>query len=217
MKKIFFGLTLAAGLTLTSCSSFLEEPILGQQDMENYFATEDECANQVIGCYAYLACDDWWQIYKHYGLVDMCTDDEWMGNTTQEPGDYKPLSHYTGNTVEGGNAVQNFYQYRWKGILQCNIAIQKIPELTFNDESYKNRLIGEAKFLRAFMVTLVVCLSTRACLCQARCRASHVLRWPIAMLSSRTTCLMLSSICHSVLSMQLPIWVAPLRVLLRAC
>ena len=151
MKKIFFGLTLAAGLTLTSCSSFLEEPILGQQDMENYFATEDECANQVIGCYAYLACDDWWQIYKHYGLVDMCTDDEWMGNTTQEPGDYKPLSHYTGNTVEGGNAVQNFYQYRWKGILQCNIAIQKIPELTFNDESYKNRLIGEAKFLRAFM------------------------------------------------------------------
>ena len=90
MKKILFGLTLAAGLTLTSCSSFLEEPILGQQDMKNYFATEDECANQVVGCYAYLACDDWWQIYKHYGLVDMCTDDEWMGNTTQEPGDYLP-------------------------------------------------------------------------------------------------------------------------------
>ena len=151
MKKILFALTLAAGLTLTSCSSFLEEPILGQQDMKNYFATEDECANQVVGCYAYLACDDWWQIYKHYGLVDMCTDDEWMGNTTQEPGDYLPLSHYTGNTIEGGNAVQNFYQYRWKGILQCNIAIQKIPELTFNDEAYKNRLIGEAKFLRAFM------------------------------------------------------------------
>ena len=81
----------------------------------------------------------------------LCTDDEWMGNTTQEPGDYLPLSHYTGNTIEGGNAVQNFYQYRWKGILQCNIAIQKIPELTFNDEAYKNRLIGEAKFLRAFM------------------------------------------------------------------
>ena len=35
MKKILFGLTLAAGLTLTSCSSFLEEPILGQQDMKN--------------------------------------------------------------------------------------------------------------------------------------------------------------------------------------
>ena len=151
MKKIIFGLTLAAGLTLTSCSDFLNEPILGQQDMENYFATEEECANQVVGCYAYLACDDWWQIYKHYGLVDMCTDDEWMGNTTQEPGDYKPLSHYTGNTIEGGNAVQNFYQYRWKGILQCNIAIMKIPELTFNDDSYQKRLIGEAKFLRAFM------------------------------------------------------------------
>lgn len=150
MKKIFLGLAMTAALTLTSCSSFLEEPILGQQDMENYFTTEDECLAQITGCYAYLACDDWWQIYKHYGLMEMCTDDEWMGNTTQEAGDYYPLSHYSGNTVEGGNAVQNFYQYRYKGILQCNIAINKIPEVTFNDVSYQQRLIGEAKFIRAF-------------------------------------------------------------------
>ena len=155
IKKLFIAgsvcCAVCAAPVLTSCSDFLDEPILGQQDMENYFATEEECASQVTGCYAYLACDDWWQIYKHYGLVDMCTDDEWMGNTTQEPGDYLPLSHYTGNTIEGGNAVQNFYQYRWKGILQCNIAILKTPEVAFNSESYKNRLIGEAKFLRAFM------------------------------------------------------------------
>lgn len=151
MKKILFGLTLAAGLTLTSCSNFLEEPILGQQDMENYFSTEDECAAQIIGCYQYLACDDWWQIYKHYGSIDMCTDDEWMGNTTQDPGDYLHLAHYTGNTVSAGNSVQNFYQYRWKGIHQCNIAIAKIPGVQFNNEAYKNRLLGEAKFLRGFM------------------------------------------------------------------
>lgn len=152
MKKYILGLSLATAMTfsMSSCSNFLEEPILGQQDMANYFTTEDECAKQVTGCYQSLAYDDWWQVYKFYGAADMCTDDEWMGNTTQDPGDYLHLAHYTGNTIQAGNACQNFWQYRYKGILQCNIAINKIPNVTFNDESLKNRYIAEAKFLRAF-------------------------------------------------------------------
>lgn len=143
---------MAAALTFTvsGCSDFLEEPIRGQQDMENYFSTEDECAKQVTGCYQSVAYDDWWQIYKFYVAGDMCTDDEWMGNTTQDPGDYLHLAHYTGNTISAGNSCQNFWQYRYKGILQCNIAIKRIPGVKFNDESLQKRYIAEAKFLRAF-------------------------------------------------------------------
>ncbi len=33
--------------------------------------------------------------------------------------------------------VQNFWQYRYKGITQCNIAIEKIAQLKFNDEKYQ--------------------------------------------------------------------------------
>lgn len=152
MKKYILGLTLAAGMafTATSCSDFLDEPIRGQQDMENYFTTEEECAKQITGCYQAIAADGWWQIYKFYNAANICTDDEWMGNTTQDPGDYYPLSFYTGNTIAAGNACQNYWQYRYKGILQCNIAINKIPQVKFNDESYQKRLIAEAKFLRAY-------------------------------------------------------------------
>ncbi len=152
MKHYILGLSMAATLTfsMSSCSNFLEEPILGQQDMENYFTTEDECAKQITGCYQSIAYDDWWQIYKFFVAADMCTDDEWMGNTTQDPGDYRHLAHYTGNTIEAGNSCQNFWQYRYKGILQCNIAINKIANVTFNDESLKKRYIAEAKFIRAY-------------------------------------------------------------------
>lgn len=153
MKHYISGLTLAAAIftmSLSSCSDFLEEPILGRQDMANYFKIEEECAKQITGCYQSLAYDDWWQIYKFYNAADMCTDDMWMGNTTQDPGDYLHLAHYTGNTVQAGNACQNFWQYRYKGILQCNIAIEKIPNVTFNDPELGNRYIAEAKFLRAF-------------------------------------------------------------------
>ena len=114
MKRYIIGLTLASALTmgLTSCSDFLEEPIRGQQDMENYFTTEEECEKQITGCYNFIACDDWWQIYKFYNLCNITTDDCWMGNTTQDPGEYRVAAMFTGNTIDLGNAVQNFWQDR---------------------------------------------------------------------------------------------------------
>ena len=135
---------MAAALTFTvsGCSDFLDEPILGQQDMENYFSTEDECAKQVTGCYQSLTYDDWWQIYKFYVAGDMCTDDEWMGNTTQEPGDYLPLSHYTGNTIEGGNAPIKCWNTSGHGSLNffdslkesCNPAFMEIGRRLHSDK-----------------------------------------------------------------------------------
>ena len=152
MKKYIIGLSMAATLTLslTGCSSFLDEPVLGQQDLSEYFKTEDECKQQVTGCYQSIFYDDWWQIQKFYIIGDMCSDDMWMGNTTQDPGAYRDLAHYTGNTYSASDGCQNFWQYRYKGILRCNVAIEKIPSVTFQDESLKKRYIAEAKFLRAF-------------------------------------------------------------------
>lgn len=152
MKKYILGLTLASALTMgmTSCSDFLDEPIRGQQDMTNYFTTEEECEKQITGCYNFLDGRDWWQIYKFYNMCNMTTDDCWMGNTTQDPGDYRAAAQFTGNTIDLGGACQNFWQYRYKGITQCNIAINKIPNVAFNDEKLQKRLIAEAKFLRGF-------------------------------------------------------------------
>ncbi len=152
MKKYIIGLTLMSALSmgLTSCSDFLDEPIRGQQDMTNYFTIEEECAKQITGCYNFLDGRDWWQIYKFYNLCNITTDDCWMGNTTQDPGEYRVACMFTGNTIDLGNACQNFWQYRYKGITQCNIAIEKIPQIKFNDEKVQKRLVAEAKFLRGF-------------------------------------------------------------------
>ena len=151
MKKYMIGLSIAAfSLAFTGCSDFLGEPIRGQQDLSEYFKTEDECKQQVTGCYQSLFYDDWWQIQKFYLAGDMCTDDMWMGNTTQDPGEYRDLAHYTGNTYSAGNCCQNFWQYRYKGILRCNVAIDRIPAVEFTDESLRDRYVAEAKFLRAF-------------------------------------------------------------------
>lgn len=149
MKRYIIGLSIASH-TFTGCSDFLNEPIRGQQDLNQYFVNEDECKQQITGCYQSIFFDDWWQISKNYNFSDMCTDDMWMGNTEQDPGEYKALAHYTGDTQTGGNCMQNFWQYRYKGILRCNVCLEHIPEVTFSDESLKKRYIAEAKFLRGY-------------------------------------------------------------------
>ena len=42
MKKYILGLTIAAStLSLAGCSDFLDTPVLGQQDLSEYFVNED--------------------------------------------------------------------------------------------------------------------------------------------------------------------------------
>ena len=149
MKKYIIGLSIAA-FTFMGCSDFLDEPIRGQQDLSEYFKNEDECAQQITGCYQSIFWDDWWQIQKFYLAGDMCTDDMWMGNTAQDPGEYKALAHYTGDTQTGGNCAQNFWQYRYKGILRCNIAIDRIAALETQETETRDRLVAEARFLRGY-------------------------------------------------------------------
>ena len=61
-RRLWLGSACLAGaLTLTGCSeSFLEEPLRGQQTIENYYTSEEEVEQQVTGCYQTLAFDDWW-------------------------------------------------------------------------------------------------------------------------------------------------------------
>jgi hypothetical protein len=149
MKKIF-NISLAALLLLvtSSCSDFLDQPALGQENLDTYFQNEDECLKQITGCYQSIFYDDWWQVQRFYLMGDVCSDDMWMGNTTQDPGDWRDLAHYTGN----GNtdATQNFWQYRFKGILRCNVALARIPGAPISNTTLKSRMLAEAKFLRAF-------------------------------------------------------------------
>ncbi|SHG38450.1 hypothetical protein SAMN05444362_12310 [Dysgonomonas macrotermitis] len=113
-------------LSLASCSDFLDRPVLGQENLDTYFQTEEECLKQVAGCYQALFFEDWWQIQAPYVGFDMATDDLWMGNTTQSQSDWMRMAHYGNPKADG--PLSNFWQYRYKGILRCNIVINNVPD-----------------------------------------------------------------------------------------
>lgn len=149
MKQLFIILALFATATFSSCSDFLEEDARGQENLDTYFQSEADAEAFLTGCYNAITYHGWWQIENFWILTDMCSDDLWMGNTTQDQSGYISLAHYQGVGQSNGT-VSNFWQYRYKGILRCNIAIENIPKAPILDENKKNRLIAEAKFLRAY-------------------------------------------------------------------
>ena len=148
MKQILFIIALIASVTLAGCSDFLEEDVRGKENLDTYFQTEEEAISFINGCYNALTFNGWWQINTVWLLSDMCSDDKWMGNTSQGS-DYTALAHYQSNGQSNG-LISNFWQYRYKGILKCNIAIDRIERSTISNETIKNRLVAEAKFLRAY-------------------------------------------------------------------
>ena len=133
----------------SSCAKFLNEPYRGSQNLDSYFVTQDECVNYITTCYNSITYYGWWQISNFWLLAEMCTDDAWMGNTTQPQTDYISIAHFQG-IGQTNSAITNFYQQRYRGILRCNVAIVRIPESPYNNEAMKARLVAEAKFLRAY-------------------------------------------------------------------
>ena len=149
MKHLLSILTLIATLTFTSCEDFLTEEVRGQQNLDSYFTTIEECESYITGCYQDITCGGWWNINTVWLLSEMCSDDAWMGNTTQSQSDYISLAHYQGNGASNG-PIANFWQYRYKGILRCNVAINRIGQIELIDTEKQNRLIAEARFLRGY-------------------------------------------------------------------
>ena len=108
MKKILYSiaaLALAGGV-LTSCDDFLDEPVHGQQNLDSYFTSEDEATTYLNGCYNALTYYGWWQIQNFWIMTDMCSDDMWMGNLSQDQGDYMSLAHYQGIGENGSAGIQ---------------------------------------------------------------------------------------------------------------
>ncbi len=150
MKKIKYIILLAVFFgTLTSCDDFIDVDSKGTLTTDSYFKTESDCENYVNGLYQSLTFySDWWKQYL-FLANNMASDDAWMGNLSQDPGDAYPFAHYT---IEASNApakLTDHYVHDYFHINNCNIALQKIPVADI-DEDLKNQFVAEVKFLRAF-------------------------------------------------------------------
>jgi len=133
-----------------SCSKdFITTPQNGVTDLDNYFNNVTECQSFVDGLYkGFSTWEDWWQQYLRL-TNEMATDDAWMGNLNQDPSGNYAFAFYTITAGNAPDALQNFYVYKYLNVSSANIAVQRIANAPITDDE-KNKLIGQAKFFRAF-------------------------------------------------------------------
>lgn len=137
-----------ASLTFTSCEDFLTEEVRGQQNLDTYFQSAEEAEAFITGCYQAITLADG-GISTQYGCFPRCVV---MTVGWAIPAKVK-VTIFLWPTIKVPDKQWchlQLWQYRYKGILRCNIAVERISQADFSDEEMKNRLVAEARFLRGY-------------------------------------------------------------------
>ena len=129
-----------------NCADFIENEITGRQTLDNYYSNLSEVDKAVMGCYASLSPQDWWQNDFFWLVGDICSDDAFKGNTNQ--GDQRDFGNLADFNITSANEWLDIkWRYTYQGIFRSNLVIKNVPDSPVDDQQ-KKKFIAEAKFLR---------------------------------------------------------------------
>ncbi|WP_028297251.1 RagB/SusD family nutrient uptake outer membrane protein [Olivibacter sitiensis] len=153
MKKIIYTCFFAVALLVAACQKdYLERVPLDTINTENYYKTAADAIAAVNGAYQPL---QWPKLYN----MRMWTTDIWAGNSQVGAGggtdgiETQDIANFV--TTTDNAAALDVWRGPAPGILRCNTVLQRIPDIEM-DEELKNRILGEAKFLRAHYYFVLV-------------------------------------------------------------
>lgn len=135
----------------TGCSDFLDEKDPSNLTPDSFYTIPDHAEAAVAATYAGL---------RFYGESAGIFSANWQlleavtGTATTETGQNSDLNNLYSLTYDGNTAhVNNWYNGLYRIIANANLALDKIPTIPFlapATDAQKTRLIGEARFLRAW-------------------------------------------------------------------
>jgi starch-binding outer membrane protein, SusD/RagB family len=147
MKKIYVKIaSLSLLLFFVSCkdSNFLD--VASQETVEADDSGVYEPVTFVNGVYGMFT--DWNYAFSYLGITEIISDNADKGSsTTDTGGDKDILDNLTYTSTDG--SIASMWQHWYKSIGRATQAIAYTESYGLTDVTYKNRLIGEAKFLRA--------------------------------------------------------------------
>lgn len=129
-------------LIFSSCSEILNEEPPSTLTQDAYYTNEKQAVAGVNGIYSIMTAYG-----QFYALAEIPTDEGQTGGTFQpsEP-TLTSMDNFSFNA--SNRYFDGTWQTYYNGINRANLAISKIPDSPM-DELLRNRLLGEAHFLRA--------------------------------------------------------------------
>lgn len=148
MKKNIFKYAIAAGtlmLSVSCTSDFLDVDSRDKVDQADA-AEVYEPEMLVNGIYGMLT--DWDYAFSWLGVTEIISDNADKGSSPTDGGSDKLILDNLDHTSATGSISAMWTRF-YKTIGRANLSIKYTEEYGLTDQAYKNRLIGEAKFLRA--------------------------------------------------------------------
>ena len=141
-----FGLLLIIILTsLGACKDFLTEDLKGNFSSETYFKNQNQALQILNGAYNGIAFTNSNNYIWVFG--DVASDDAVKGGN---PGDQSEMIYIDDFTADANNGITgNYWKFAYEAIARANNVIVDVPAINM-DEALKARIVGEAKFLRAY-------------------------------------------------------------------
>ena len=154
MKRLMYITSLAFGLAAASCNDFLDLTPQGSENSGNYFSESDNAIYAVNGIYDILQYDEgagpdgqWLTGHFDFFLGDMTSDDAEKGSTET---DNTPIARIVGGTSTSSlEQAEAFWVHGFWGVSRANYVIEGLQDVTW-DAALRDRLLGEALFLRAY-------------------------------------------------------------------
>jgi starch-binding outer membrane protein, SusD/RagB family len=144
LKSFTFLLTLSL-VSLSSCTKFLTEDLKGSFSTETYYQNQTQAVQAINGVYNAISFTNSSNDIWVFG--DVASDDAVKGGN---PGDQAEITYIDEFTADANNGIiYNYWKFEYEGITRANNVIANVPAVPM-DDVLKSRIIGEAKFIRAY-------------------------------------------------------------------
>ncbi|MCK9398739.1 MAG: RagB/SusD family nutrient uptake outer membrane protein [Bacteroidales bacterium] len=130
---------------LCACTKFLTEDLKGEFSSDTFYQNDKQAIQALNGVYNAITFRSFNNAVWVFG--DIASDDAVKGGN---PGDQSEITYIDEfNTDANNGIISNYWSHSYEAIARANNVIANVPAVTM-DEALKNRIIGEAKFIRAY-------------------------------------------------------------------
>lgn len=155
MKKyIIYIAIFLLGVSSTSCSDWLEIDNHTATTEDNFYQTEEDAYAALYAAYA-ATTEDRGGTNEFEFFLNLCSDEMFTGGANSADGtDIRRFEKHKMLATDWQH--DQFWWRGYVGIYRTNIALQKVPQIVFADETEKARIIAELKFIRAYIYSNLV-------------------------------------------------------------
>ncbi|WP_405296818.1 RagB/SusD family nutrient uptake outer membrane protein [Algibacter sp. Ld11] len=147
MKKIIYTV-LALTLVITSCEDQLIQEPNTNKVSEGFYTNEAELEEAINSAYAALQFSGNYDIGIP-SIGEIPGEDAYDETPANDGGNYGELDQYS--VIAQNSIIANIWNHSYQGIQRTNIVLNRISDISFDDENVKNSRMGEMLFIRALL------------------------------------------------------------------